>query len=93
MYFNGLQAPKDKIAVLQGSIACSSGLQGLNLLKFEKIALGNVWAPSFQNVELQSSSDPPPPLGTSLIWKTAVKDIQRFIHVDCFIRVLCLDKS
>ena len=41
-YFDGFRAPKDKIAVLQGSIACSSGLQGLYFLKFVKIAKGNV---------------------------------------------------
>ena len=44
-YFNGLRAPKDKIAVLQGSILCSSGLQGLYFLKFKKTAMGMVWAP------------------------------------------------
>ena len=63
-HFNGLRAPKDKIAVLQGSIACSSGLQGLYFpyfLKFEKIAMGIVWASglqAFKKVGLQDSSDP-----------------------------------
>ena len=61
-YFNGLRAPKDKIAVLQGSIACSSGLQELYFLKFEKIAMGlsglqgsklsKWWAPGLQRPPL-----------------------------------------
>ena len=65
-FFNGLRAPKDEIAVLQGSIACSLGLQGLYFLKFEKIAMGIVLAPglpSFQNDGLQQGSSDPPPLG------------------------------
>ena len=53
-FFNGLRAPKDKIAVLQGSIACSSGLQGLYFLEFETIVMRFVWAPGLQR---------PPPFG------------------------------
>ena len=58
-YFNGLPAPKDKIAVLQGSIACASGLHELYFLKFEKIAMGIVWAPGLQAFKMMGSSDPP----------------------------------
>ena len=65
-YFNGLRAPKDKIAVLQGSIGCSSGLQELYFLKFEKIAMGIVWAPGLQAFKMTGSRAPAtPPLGAS----------------------------
>ena len=60
-YFNGLQAPKDKIAVLQGSIA-SSGLQKLYFVKFEKIAMGIVWAPGLQGLKMMGSRAPATPL-------------------------------
>ena len=65
-FFNGLRAPKDEIAVLQGSIACSLGLQGLYFLKFEKIAMGIVLAPGLQAFKMMGSRAPATPLGGSL---------------------------
>ena len=65
-YFNGLRAPKDKIAVLQGSIARSSGLQELYFLKFEKIAMGIVWAPGLQAFKMMGSRAPATPLSGPL---------------------------
>ena len=53
--FNGLRAPRDKIAVLQGSIACFSGLQGLYFLKFGMISMGIVWAPGLQAFKMMGS--------------------------------------
>ena len=65
-YFNRLRAPKDKIAVLQGSILCSSGLQWLYFLKLEKTAMGIVWAPGLEAFKMMGSRAPAnPPLGAS----------------------------
>ena len=68
-YFNGLRAPKDKIAVPEGSIVCSSGLQGLYFLKYEEIAMGNVLAPGLQAFKMMGSRAPAtlPPLGAMLM--------------------------
>ena len=49
--------------MLQGSIACSSGLQGLYFLKLEKIAMGHVWAPGLQAFKMMGSRAPATPFG------------------------------
>ena len=57
-YFDGLQTLKGKTAVLQGSITCLSGLQGLYLLKFEKTTVGSVCAPGLQAFKMMGSMAP-----------------------------------
>ena len=51
-YFNGLQALKGTTAVLQGSIAYFSGLEGLHLSRFVKTAMEIVWVPELQAVKM-----------------------------------------
>ena len=66
--FNGLRAPKGKIAMLKGSIACFSGLWGLYLSNFEKTTVTIVSALGFQTFKIMGSRAPvshPLPLGAS----------------------------
>ena len=74
--FNGLLAPKNKVAVLHGSIACFSR-PGLNLLKFEKIAMGIVWAPGLQAFKIMGSRAPSTPL-LGPLFKCPVQSIAPF---------------
>ena len=57
-YFNELQAPKSKTAVLMGSIACFAEFLGLNLLTFEKTIMGIVLDPGHQAFKRMGSRAP-----------------------------------